>query len=1104
MPALASVAGAMIAPGVFASAASAPRRAAASNASNARRGRVARASSSSSSSSSAVWVARTTTSMSSSPLGASRRVRGVVATRPRATPPEGEAAPATADACPTEPVDEEQIAMRDALAVIKRDRAKFTEIAENEKRKEQKCADRCADLEQVAQTQAQLAVKAWEDHSAAEELVVEAAAKVDAAVERYGVAELALSDARAKRAAAFAAAGVGVEGDDDGDADADDEIEKDSSNKPAAKPAAAEKDWWTAEGLSAEESVAVVAERVAEAEKAYETAREDKDDRTKFSAGIASNAQEAKELAQAADARADDAMRLVEESMEAVIAARIAAAVAEEELASLDKAEDAILNPKDFKKKEKAKKVKEEEEAAAAEASIAAEEEAEKAEKADAKKKDKKDKKDKEEEESAETVKAKAPSPTSSSKQFASKWFTSDTEKFSNLATGAGLALAVAFLAGMILPGGAKFRAALSHTGASVTSTIDKGWKSITSMIPESERKIAEHAAHEAEEAGLTDALVLLFTSIFAVTLVSKIPGGSPVLGFLLGGAMIGPYTTGLIGHVEGAKVLAEFGVVFLLFNIGLELSLERLQSMAKYIFGMGSAQMLMSTLVGATIACACGLAVPPAVVIGMGLAFSSTAVALQVLQDRGETGSRHGRATFSVLLFQDLTVVLVFMLVPLLAGPDSGSITAICGSLAKAIVKTVAAIGVIMVSGRAILRPIYRRIANLGKAEVLTATTLFVALGTSLLTQSLGLSMALGAFLAGLLLAETEFHLQVESDIAPFRGLLLGLFFMTVGMQIDPSVLMSNSFNIIVMAFGLLVGKLGVMAVCGPLFGLPLLASLRSGVYVAPGGEFAFVTFGLAASAGLLTMDVVNQINLAVVLTMALTPLLANLGSKLKDVLKQDDGVVSLQAKEGENDDLSGHVIVAGYGRVGRIIGDLLNEQLIPFVALDISADNVNAGRSNDMPVYFGDAGAETVLHAVGAAKASCAVVTLDTAESNYRVVYALQKHYPDVKVYVRAKDVANGLLLEKAGAKAVVPETLEPSLQLAAAVLGEMDMSNEDISIAVDNFRRTHIQDLKQLQQNSGGGLGYGLPTDMETLQATMDELDEGGLVDLVPKAV
>ena len=288
----------------------------------------------------------------------------------------------------------------------------------------------------------------------------------------------------------------------------------------------------------------------------------------------------------------------------------------------------------------------------------------------------------------------------------------------------------------MILPGGAKFRAALSHTGASVTSTIDKGWKSITSMIPESERKIAEHAAHEAEEAGLTDALVLLFTSIFAVTLVSKIPGGSPVLGFLLGGAMIGPYTTGLIGHVEGAKVLAEFGVVFLLFNIGLELSLERLQSMAKYIFGMGSAQMLMSTLVGATIACACGLAVPPAVVIGMGLAFSSTAVALQVLQDRGETGSRHGRATFSVLLFQDLTVVLVFMLVPLLAGPDSGSITAICGSLAKAIVKTVAAIGVIMVSGRAILRPIYRRIANLGKAEVLTATTLFVALGTSLLTQ--------------------------------------------------------------------------------------------------------------------------------------------------------------------------------------------------------------------------------------------------------------------------------------------------------------------------------------------------------------------------------
>ena len=244
---------------------------------------------------------------------------------------------------------------------------------------------------------------------------------------------------------------------------------------------------------------------------------------------------------------------------------------------------------------------------------------------------------------------------------------------------------------------------------------------------------------------------MLLFTSIFAVTLISKMPGGSPVLGFLIGGAAVGPYMLGLIGHVEQAKVLAEFGVVFLLFNIGLELSLERLTAMAKFIFGMGSAQMVLTTICIAAAAVACGLTVPQAVVVGMGLAFSSTAVALQVLQDRGESGARHGRATFSVLLFQDLTVVLVFMLVPLLAGPDSGSVSAIAGSLVKAIFKTVVAIGAIMVAGRAVLRPVYNRIAKLKNAEVLTATTLFTALGTSLLTQSLGLSMALGAFLAGL-----------------------------------------------------------------------------------------------------------------------------------------------------------------------------------------------------------------------------------------------------------------------------------------------------------------------------------------------------------------
>ena len=583
----------------------------------------------------------------------------------------------------------------------------------------------------------------------------------------------------------------------------------------------------------------------------------------------------------------------------------------------------------------------------------------------------------------------------------------------------------------------------------------------IERVVPASERELAVHAAHEAEETGMTDVLWLLFTSVFAVTLVSKIPGGSPVLGFLLGGALVGPFGLGIITHVEQVKVLAEFGVVFLLFNIGLELSYDRLVSMSKYIFGLGSSQMMLSTAVGAAIAVACGLAVPPAVIVGLGLAFSSTAVAMQVLADRGESASRHGRATFSVLLFQDLTVVLVFMLVPLLAGPDSGSLTAIGASLLKAIVKTGAAIVTIIGLGRVVLRPVFDRVAKLRQAELMSATTLFFALGTSLLTQALGLSMELGAFLAGLLLAETEFHLQVENDIAPFRGLLLGLFFMTVGMTIDPMTFYKSAGNIIAMMAAIVIGKIAVVAAVGPLFGLSLVNCIRAGLYIGPGGEFAFVTFGEAVRVGLFSATLATQLNLAVVLTMAITPYLAQFGNNVKNILKSGNAA-GLQPKESEVDDLKGHVIIAGYGRNGKIIGEILRDNMIPFVALDVNPEVVSAGRAADQNVYFGDAGSPEVLKAIGAERASCAIVALSSPAANYRTVWALSKNFSNVQTYVRADDVEGGLILEKAGAKAVVPEALEPSLQLAAACLREQKMTPNDITIAIDSYRRSHLKSL------------------------------------------
>nr|XP_007135028.1 hypothetical protein PHAVU_010G095800g [Phaseolus vulgaris]ESW07022.1 hypothetical protein PHAVU_010G095800g [Phaseolus vulgaris] len=442
------------------------------------------------------------------------------------------------------------------------------------------------------------------------------------------------------------------------------------------------------------------------------------------------------------------------------------------------------------------------------------------------------------------------------------------------------------------------------------------------------------------EEASLFDMLWLLLASVVFVPIFQKIPGGSPVLGYLAAGILIGPYGLSIIRHVHGTKAIAEFGVVFLLFNIGLELSVERLSSMKKYVFGFGSAQVMVTAVVVGLVAhYICGQAGPAAIVIGNGLALSSTAVVLQVLQERGESTSRHGRASFSVLLFQDLAVVVLLILIPLIS-PNSSKggvgFQAIAEALGLAAVKAVVAIAAIIAGGRLLLRPIYKQIAENQNAEIFSANTLFVILGTSLLTARAGLSMALGAFLAGLLLAETEFSLQVESDIAPYRGLLLGLFFMTVGMSIDPKLLVSN-FPAITGTLGLLIfGKTLLVSLIGRAFGISLISSIRVGLLLAPGGEFAFVAFGEAVNQGIMSSQLSSLLFLVVGISMAITPWLAAGGQFLASRFELHD-VRSLLPEESETDDLQNHIIICGFGRVGQIIAQLLSEKLIPFVALDV-----------------------------------------------------------------------------------------------------------------------------------------------------------------------
>ncbi|GJP63126.1 hypothetical protein CLOP_g20204 [Closterium sp. NIES-67] len=595
--------------------------------------------------------------------------------------------------------------------------------------------------------------------------------------------------------------------------------------------------------------------------------------------------------------------------------------------------------------------------------------------------------------------------------------------------------------------------------------------------------KLPRHEPNE-EETQLFDVLWLLLASVVFVPIFQKLPGGSPVLGYLTAGALIGPYALSIIKHVHGTKALAEFGVVFLMFNIGLELSLERLRSMRKYVFGLGSAQVLVSALViGLCVLAVAGVSGPAAIVIGNGLALSSTAVVLQVLQERGESTSRHGRATFSVLLFQDLAVVVLLILIPLLSPTSSKGgvgLGAIAEALGVAAVKAAVAISGIIAGGRLLLRPIYRSMAENHNAEIFAANTLLVVLGTSVLTARAGLSMALGAFLAGLLLSETEFALQVESDINPYRGLLLGLFFMTVGMSIDPKLLVAR-FPLILAAIAILIaGKTALLAAMGRLVGLSPVAAVRTGLLLAPGGEFAFVAFGEAVSKGIMSPQLCSLLFIVVGISMAITPWLAAVGQLIASRFDQQD-VRSLQPQEAETDDLQGHIIICGFGRVGQIIGQLLSERLIPFVALDVSSDRVSAGRSLDLPVYFGDAGSRDVLHKVGAERAAAAVITLDTPGANYRAVWALSKNFPHVKTFVRAHDVDHGINLEKAGATAVVPETLEPSLQLAAAVLAQAKLPAADIAATLDDFRSRHLAELTELSALSGSSLGYGYSSNL-----------------------
>ena len=554
----------------------------------------------------------------------------------------------------------------------------------------------------------------------------------------------------------------------------------------------------------------------------------------------------------------------------------------------------------------------------------------------------------------------------------------------------------------------------------------------------------------------LETALVFLVATVIAVPLTKRFKLGS-VLGYLLAGIIIGPQELGLVNDTAGVATISEFGVVLMLFVIGLELSPQRLWVMRRQVFGTGLLQVLATSLVlGAAGYYLFGLSANAATIVGGSLALSSTAFGLQILAERKEAGSPYGRQAFAILLFQDLAAIPLIAAVPLLASASSSH-----GFEPMTLLRTVGAIVVVMVGGRYLLRPVFRVVAKTDTVEVSTATALLVVMGTAWLMEKVGVSSTLGAFLAGVLLADSEYRHELESHIEPFKGLLLGLFFISVGMSMDVSLLVAQPQLVALLVVCLLVIKGLLLWPLGRVVGgLEGRDALRLAVLLACGGEFAFVVLKLAREQNLITAQQHGLQVLAITLSMALTPLLVALlgralGSKPKKTREFDTIVAD-----------SPRVIIAGYGRMGQIVARVLRAQGISFVALDHSVEQIDLvqrfGTQNN--IFYGDPARPELLRAAQADQADVFVLTVDDPEASLRTARVVRRMYPDLKIIARARNRQHVWRLMDLGIDVPVRETLYSSLKMTRQTLEALGLTPELAADRVERFRRQDAELLKR----------------------------------------
>jgi glutathione-regulated potassium-efflux system protein KefB len=573
--------------------------------------------------------------------------------------------------------------------------------------------------------------------------------------------------------------------------------------------------------------------------------------------------------------------------------------------------------------------------------------------------------------------------------------------------------------------------------------------------------------------------VMFLAAAVIAVAL-SKRAGLGAVLGYLGAGALIGPSFLDLAPNMSQANELSELGVILLLFVIGLELSPARLWLMRRAVFGAGLIQVTLSALILGCIAIALGTTIDSAIIIGLALALSSTAIGLQILAERKEIGEPHGRLAFAILLFQDLAAIPILALVPLLGAHGTAAAS---GNTWLAAAKAIGIIAIVVVGGRYLLRPVFRAVAATQIGEVFTAMALLVVFGAAWLMQLADMQMSLGAFLAGVLLADSEFRHEIEAQIEPFKGLLLGLFFVGVGVSLDLPLVKQQPVAIGLIVLCILATKAAVLLVIGKLSGkLDFNGTAKLAFVLAGGGEFAFVVLNLARDHELLAASQHSQLVVAVTLSMALIPVLVIGGGK----------ILGTQVKKPQREfdqiaDQHPRVIIAGFGRVGQIVARILRAQRVSFTALENSVEQVEFVRRFNNNIYFGDSSRPELLRAAGIEQAEVFVLTTDDPELNIRTARMVKRLYPHMKIVARARNRQHVFRLMDLDTRTIVRDTFHSSLIMARHVLEDLGLDADVARQRVDIFRKRDEQLLRDqyLVYDDDAAL-------IQTAKEALDDLD------------